>query len=114
MHLDRQTGLDWNPIRDVEGQLDCTFDPLPAPEHHPWRIACTSDSLNGIIAAAQAGLGITVLARKLVPSSLVELNAEFDLPSLGQLEFIVLRRSRAPSAAISELVALIVSRSKMF
>ena len=77
----------------------------------PWRIACTSDSLSGVVAATEAGLGIAVLARKLIPPGLVEVDG--GLPSLGGLDFIVLRHTRTPSAPVSELVALIMARSRM-
>lgn len=36
-------------------------------EGRSWRIACTSGSLNGLIAAARAGLGVMAHSRRLVP-----------------------------------------------
>ena len=38
-----------------------------------WRLACASDSLSGLTAAALAGLGVTVLAKGLIPSGLCDL-----------------------------------------
>lgn len=78
----------------------------------PWRIACTSDSLNGVVAAARAGLGIMVVARKLVPPDLVEIPARANLPALGTLDFILLRHARAVSAPASELAAAIVAKAR--
>ena len=77
----------------------------------PWRLACTSDSLNGIIASAQAGLGVAVLARRLIPVGLIEVGGE-DLPSLGMLDFIVLRATRAPSAGVAELIDFVRAKGQ--
>ena len=79
----------------------------------PWRIVCTSDSLSGVVAAAQAGLGIAVLARRLLPPGVTELEPGRSLPKLGALDFIVLRKTRAPSAAVVELVAAIMARGQV-
>ncbi len=79
----------------------------------PWRVACTSDSLSGIIAAASAGLGITALARKLIPAGLREIEADEGgaaLPPLGSLDFILLRSSRAAKAPAAELSAAILAK----
>jgi DNA-binding transcriptional LysR family regulator len=56
----------------------------------PWRIACTSGSLSGLRAACLAGLGITVHARGLTPEGLVEMPVTFGLPTLGDVEFVVM------------------------
>ena len=86
----------------------------------PWRIACTSDSLNGLVAAARAGLGVTPLARKLVPFGLKEIGATtadpplVTLPSLGTLDFILLRRHLAVQAPAAELSAAIAAKAAAF
>ena len=77
----------------------------------PWRIACTSETLSGVVAAARAGLGVAVLAKNLVPDGLAALPPEAGLLALGQLDFILLRHARAPRAPISELAAAIVAKS---
>src|SRR6201999_2510709 len=46
----------------------------------PWRIVCASRSLNGLRAAALAGLGVTVVAESLIPEGLAELADGHDLP----------------------------------
>lgn len=79
-----------------------------------WRIACTSENLSGVVAAAKAGLGIAVLARKLVPDSLTTIKADATLPALGTLDFILLRRTRAPLAPVSELAAAILAKGSRF
>jgi DNA-binding transcriptional LysR family regulator len=79
----------------------------------PWRIACTSDTLSGVVAAAQAGLGIAVLARKLIPAGLVEIKQASALPTLGALDFILLRSPRAPREPTVELCATILERAAL-
>lgn len=78
-----------------------------------WRLACTSDSLSGLVAATQAGLGYTVLARKLMPPGLKALETR-DLPRLGTMEFVLLRNARSPRAPISELAAAIMAKGRTF
>lgn len=79
-----------------------------------WRIACTSDTLSGVVAATQAGLGVMVIARKLLPPSLFEIKPFEILPPLGNLDFILLRNARAPRAPVSELSAAIIAKGKSF
>jgi DNA-binding transcriptional LysR family regulator len=88
------------------------FMALSAFEHagKPWRIACTSGSLNGLTAAVRAGLGVMAHARRLVPPGLVEVSAESDLPRLGPLEFVLLRARRATRGPVAELTAAILAK----
>lgn len=72
-----------------------------------WRIVCTSGSLNGLRAAALAGLGVSVFARSLIPDGLAELPAGHGLPDPGEVEFILsARRSamRGPVLALSDAI----------
>ncbi|MFJ2062748.1 LysR substrate-binding domain-containing protein [Streptomyces albidoflavus] len=64
---------------------------LDALERHgrPWRIACTSGSLNGLLAAARAGLGVMAHARGLIPPGLVRVPERAGLPELGEVEFVL-------------------------
>lgn len=74
---------------------------------NPWRIVCTSGSLNGLRAAALAGLGVVVFARSLIPAGLVELPAGHGLPDPGEVQFLLTTRSttpRGPTAALSEAI----------
>ncbi|MDQ0379963.1 LysR family transcriptional regulator [Amycolatopsis thermophila] len=73
----------------------------------PWRIVCTSGSLNGLRAAALAGLGVVVFARSLIPAGLVELPPSQNLPDPGEVEFLLSTRSatpRGPTAALSDTI----------
>ncbi|WP_435118371.1 LysR family transcriptional regulator [Amycolatopsis thermoflava] len=79
----------------------------------PWRIVCTSGSLNGLRAAALAGLGVVVFARSLIPAGLVELPAGHGLPDPGEVQFLLTTRSatpRGPTAALSEAIHAEASR----
>jgi len=73
-----------------------------------WRIVCTSRSHQGLLAAALAGLGCTLLAESAVPDGLAVLPAAAQLPPLGSIEFVVAgaagaRRTRggAPAAELA-------------
>ncbi len=58
----------------------------------PWRIAYTSPSLAGTLAAVKAGLGITVLPQNMLPSGLHTLRTELKLPELADAEVALLKR----------------------
>ncbi|MGW4287719.1 LysR substrate-binding domain-containing protein [Streptomyces sp. NPDC004673] len=63
----------------------------------PWRIVCTSGSLNGLIAAAHAGLGVMAHSRRLIPPGLVRMPDRAGLPDLGRIDF-ALTHARARGA----------------
>ncbi|MFI7007740.1 LysR substrate-binding domain-containing protein [Streptomyces sp. NPDC050145] len=64
---------------------------MEALERHgrAWRIACTSGSLNGLVAAARAGLGVMAHSRGLVPPGLVRVPERAGLPELGEVDFVL-------------------------
>ncbi|MEV4971124.1 LysR substrate-binding domain-containing protein [Streptomyces scopuliridis] len=78
-----------------------------------WRIACTSASLSGLIAAARAGLGVMAHTRGLIPPGLVPVPAKAGLPDLGGVDFVLLhgRRRGRPGAqeAADALAAAILA-----
>ena len=51
-----------------------------------WRVACTSGSLSGIYAAAQAGLGVAPHSGLLMPPGLSSLAASRHLPELSEID----------------------------
>lgn len=55
-----------------------------------WRVAFTSASLAGLTAATRAGIGIMPHSAKLIPNGLAVLNAGGALPTLPDLEFVVI------------------------
>ncbi|MGW5823007.1 LysR family transcriptional regulator, partial [Streptomyces noursei] len=63
-----------------------------------WRIACTSGSLNGLIAATRAGLGVMAHALGMIPPGLVRIPARAGLPELGGVDFALLYGERAGAA----------------
>ena len=70
-----------------------------------WRIACTSDRLSGLRMAVQAGLGVAVFARGVVPDGLVPLAEQ--RPALGDVGFVLTCRGSVrgtPSAALAEVI----------
>ncbi|MGW6688158.1 LysR substrate-binding domain-containing protein [Streptomyces sp. NPDC054961] len=71
----------------------------------PWRIACTSGSLSGLIAAARAGLGVMAHTRGLIPPGLVRVGG---LPDLGPVEFALLQGLR-PTPASDALAAAVLA-----
>lgn len=70
----------------------------------PWRIAFTSSSLNGLWAAARAGLGVTPRTRVGKPADLATLRT---LPSLPPLGICLQRSSPAPNPVLDFLAAII-------
>ncbi|MFF7853133.1 LysR substrate-binding domain-containing protein [Streptomyces sp. NPDC007904] len=76
-----------------------------------WRIVCTSGSLNGLLAAARAGLGVMVHARGLIPPGLVPMPERAGLPEPGEVDFVVTHGRHRPSAqdAADALAAAILA-----
>ncbi|MFI6058182.1 LysR substrate-binding domain-containing protein [Streptomyces sp. NPDC051286] len=76
-----------------------------------WRIACTSTSLSGLVAAAHAGLGVMAHTRGLIPPGLTPVPARAGLPELGDVDFVLLhgRRRDAAQEAADALAAAILA-----
>ncbi|MGW3623491.1 LysR substrate-binding domain-containing protein [Streptomyces sp. NPDC000880] len=82
----------------------------------PWRIACTSGSLSGLVAAARAGLGVMAHSRGLVPPGLVPVHDRAGLPELGTVDFVLLhgrRRNAAQEAADALASAILASGDRL-
>ncbi len=54
-------------------------------QRHPFRFMYTSTSLLGIFSAVEEGLGITAMARSVVPEHLKHASSSKSLPELGQV-----------------------------
>ncbi|WP_432247112.1 LysR substrate-binding domain-containing protein [Streptomyces sanyensis] len=67
-------------------------------EGRAWRVACTSGSLSGLVAAARAGLGVMAHTRGLVPPGLVPVPERVGLPDLGGVDFVLLHGRRPATA----------------
>ncbi len=78
-----------------------------------WRIACTSGSLNGLVAAARAGLGVMAHTDGLIPPGLVPVPERAGLPELGPVDFVLLygerQRDTATRAAAERLAEAILA-----
>ncbi|MDH6624523.1 DNA-binding transcriptional LysR family regulator [Streptomyces sp. LBL] len=81
-----------------------------------WRIACTSGSLNGLIAAARAGLGVMAHSRGLIPPGLVRVPERAGLPELGRVDFVLVhgpRRTAAEGAADALAAAILAGGDRL-
>jgi DNA-binding transcriptional LysR family regulator len=74
-----------------------------------WRITCNTREINGVLAAARAGIGICVLARSRVPADLRILTGRFDLPDLPDVEMALLANPRAAKEPVEALSRAIVN-----
>jgi DNA-binding transcriptional LysR family regulator len=75
-----------------------------------WRVVCTTGSLNGLRAAALAGLGVAVFAESQVPPGLAPLPPG-TLPDLGDIEFVLMGRGSVRSAAADALAEAITTEA---
>ena len=80
-------------------------------ERRTWRIACVSDSLLGLQAAALAGLGIVAHSESVLPQGLYPVHDE-NLPDLGHLEFVLLHRRSTISEAEAALRDAIIAGAR--
>ncbi|MFG3206272.1 LysR substrate-binding domain-containing protein [Streptomyces sp. NPDC048192] len=81
-----------------------------------WRIVCTSGSLNGLIAAARAGLGVMAHSRRLIPPGLFRLPDRHGLPDLGKVDFVLVhgrRRGTAEDAANALAAAVLAGGERL-
>ncbi|MBO0883303.1 MAG: LysR family transcriptional regulator, partial [Mycobacterium sp.] len=68
-----------------------------------YRVTCTVRGVNGLLAAARAGLGVAVFTRSLMPEDLVELPAAANLPELGKVDLVLLKSTRAAPERVEAL-----------
>ncbi|MFF2898327.1 LysR substrate-binding domain-containing protein [Streptomyces sp. NPDC057966] len=80
-----------------------------------WRIACTSTSLSGLIAAAHAGLGVMAHSRGLIPPGLAPVPSRAGLPELGGVDFVLShgRRDGAHEAADALAAAILAGGDRL-
>jgi DNA-binding transcriptional LysR family regulator len=86
-----------------------------------WRIVYTSVSSEGLLAAVQAGLGVAVMSKDMVPEGLKVLNEEHGLPRLPDTEIALYRApgrlSRAAEVLAEQIAAALETphrQSKIF
>jgi DNA-binding transcriptional LysR family regulator len=73
------------------------------------RITCTVRGVNGVLAALRAGLGISPMARTLMPPDLIELPSSSRLPKLPHLDLVLLTNRQAPAEAAKALTSAILA-----
>ncbi|MFF4529568.1 LysR family transcriptional regulator [Streptomyces sp. NPDC001407] len=73
-----------------------------------WRVTCTSGSLNGLVAAARAGLGVMAHTQGMIPPGLVRIPARAGLPELGGIDVVLLHgplsSARGPAEALASAI----------
>jgi DNA-binding transcriptional LysR family regulator len=74
----------------------------------PWRISCSSGSLNGLRAALVAGLGVAAHSSHLIPANLAPLSADIPMPKLPWTEFVAIGPGRTHPLAM-RVVDMLVS-----
>jgi hypothetical protein len=55
----------------------------------PWEVVAQCANLLGVLAAVEAGIGITALGRNFVPSGFAEIPPGVGLPPLGTLDHVI-------------------------
>ncbi|MEV6670716.1 LysR family transcriptional regulator [Streptomyces sp. NPDC051162] len=73
-----------------------------------WRVTCTSGSLNGLVAAARAGLGVMAHTQGMIPPGLVRVPARAGLPELGGIDVVLMHgpgsAARGPAEALASAI----------
>jgi DNA-binding transcriptional LysR family regulator len=72
-----------------------------------YRVACSSDSLIGLLTAVEAGLAVAALAKCSVPRHLKVVGRKEGLPELERLEIVLARASRSKTKPCDVLAELI-------
>jgi DNA-binding transcriptional LysR family regulator len=75
-----------------------------------WRITCNVREVNGVLAAARAGIGIAPFPQSLIPPDLVQLPASAELPELGDVDFALLDNPASARGPIDALSSAILGR----
>ena len=77
-----------------------------------WRITCNTREVNGVMAALRAGMGVAVFPQNMIPADLVAVPKSFGLPTLGEVDFVLLDNPRAAREPVESLVSAIVANSR--
>ena len=75
-----------------------------------WRITCNVREVNGLLAAARAGIGVAVFPQSLIPADLASVSAVHGLPPLGDVDFVLMDNPTAARGPVEALTAAIMSR----
>ncbi|MBZ4420148.1 LysR substrate-binding domain-containing protein [Myxococcus sp. RHSTA-1-4] len=77
----------------------------------PWRVLYTSESVMGVIAAAQAGLGVAILPESAVTGGLTHLSVEDGFPELEEIELAVFFGERAERKRLTSTLVRFIEES---
>ncbi|HEY0258850.1 MAG TPA: LysR substrate-binding domain-containing protein [Lacisediminihabitans sp.] len=75
-----------------------------------WRITCNVREINGVLAAARAGIGIAAFPQSLIPPDLAQLPTNLALPELGTVDFRLLDNPTSAREPVDALISAIVGR----
>ena len=78
-----------------------------------WRVACTSGSVTGLRAAAEAGLGIAPHSTRLLPPGLAVIAPTAGLPELGVVEFVVIGPGSHHAVATALIETILASTAEL-
>jgi len=70
---------------------------------HPWRIACTSESVSGLQAAVFSGMAVTVLGQSALVPGMREIVRGSEFPALPKVDLLLYKAPGAKSAAANAL-----------
>ncbi|CAB3758753.1 LysR family transcriptional regulator [Burkholderia puraquae] len=95
------------PLPEGDVPLACFPDPCPyrgaaikvlALAGMPYRMACESPSVTGILTFARAGIAIAPVPRSAIDDTLRELGVSEGLPELPEMEFVMMHDAGMPAA----------------
>lgn len=75
-----------------------------------WRISCKTLEVNGVLAAARAGIGVAVFPSSLVPPDLQALPPTLGLPELGDVDFTLVANPFAAAEPVEALTSAILGQ----
>ena len=75
-----------------------------------WRITCSTKQISGVLAAVRAGIGVAVMPTSLVPEDLKIITERFGLPSVGDVDFTLIRNPLANTDVVDALTQAIIGR----
>ncbi|WP_121194996.1 LysR family transcriptional regulator [Motilibacter peucedani] len=79
----------------------------------PWRNVCICRGVNGLIAAVSAGIGVSSIAKSLMPANLVALGPEHGLPELGSVDLVLMSNPRSEAKSSVKALAATVLASDL-
>ncbi len=77
-----------------------------------WTVVAECANLLGILAATEAGLGVTALGRNFLPPGFVEIPPDAGLPRLGTLDYVLDRRAGPSDPAVDAFADVLRSAAK--